>query len=63
MSPRSRARILGNLETIYREAYNRAKEAGDTARMLDHTQGAERAGIPQLRRNHVGTGIAPRAWD
>ena len=35
MSPRSRARILGNLETIYREAYNRAKEAGDTARMLD----------------------------
>jgi hypothetical protein len=35
MSPRPRARILANLETVYREAYNRAKEAGDTARMLD----------------------------
>jgi hypothetical protein len=35
MSPRPRARILANLETVYREAYNRAKEAGDTSRMLD----------------------------
>jgi hypothetical protein len=35
MSPRPRARVLGNLETVYREAYNRAKEAGDKARMLD----------------------------
>jgi hypothetical protein len=35
MSPRPRARILANLETVYREAYNRAKEAGDTTRMLD----------------------------
>jgi len=35
MSPRPRARILANLESIYREAYDRAKEAGDTARMLD----------------------------
>ncbi|HLB35415.1 MAG TPA: hypothetical protein VJL31_02475 [Gemmatimonadales bacterium] len=35
MSQRPRARILANLETVYREAYNRAKEAGDTARMLD----------------------------
>lgn len=35
MSPRPRARILANLETVYREAYNRAKEAGDKARMLD----------------------------
>jgi hypothetical protein len=35
MSPRPRGRILANLETVYREAYNRAKEAGDTARMLD----------------------------
>jgi hypothetical protein len=32
---RPRARILANLETVYREAYNRAKEAGDTSRMLD----------------------------
>jgi hypothetical protein len=35
MSPRARSRILANLETVYRDAYNRAKEAGDKARMLD----------------------------
>ncbi len=35
MSPRPRARVLANLETVYREAYNRAKEAGDKGRMLD----------------------------
>ena len=35
MSPRPRARVMANLEMIYREAYNRAKEAGDTTRMLD----------------------------
>ncbi len=35
MSPRSRERILGNLESIYREAYNRAKAANDQARMTD----------------------------
>ncbi len=35
MSPRSRDKILSNLETIYREAYGRAKAAGDEARMLD----------------------------
>jgi len=32
---RSRDRILGNLEAIYREAYERAEKAGDKARMLD----------------------------
>ena len=35
MSPRARSRILANLESVYREAYNRAKEAGDKVRMLD----------------------------
>ena len=35
MNVRSRKRILANLETIYREAYQRAKEAGDDDRMLD----------------------------
>lgn len=35
MSPRQRDRILTNLETIYREAYGRAKELGDEARMAD----------------------------
>jgi hypothetical protein len=35
MSPRSRDRILANLEAVYREAYQRAELAGDKARMLD----------------------------
>ncbi len=35
MSPRPRDRILANLEAIYREAYERAKAAGDQARMAD----------------------------
>ena len=35
MSPRSRDRILTNLEGIYREAYDRAEKAGDKQRMLD----------------------------
>ena len=35
MSPRPRERILNNLESIYREAYARAKEAGDEQRKLD----------------------------
>ncbi len=35
MSPRPRDRILANLEAIYREAYERAKSAGDAARMAD----------------------------
>ena len=33
--PRPRDRILNNLEAIYREAYDRAKAAGDERRMLD----------------------------
>jgi hypothetical protein len=35
MSPRPRERILGNLEAIYREAYERAKAAGDQTRMAE----------------------------
>ena len=35
MSPRSRDRILANLESIYREAYDRASKAGDQVRMAD----------------------------
>ena len=34
-SMRSRDRILTNLETIYRETYDRAKEAGEPERMSD----------------------------
>ncbi len=32
---RSRDRILGNLETIYRESYDRAKETADERRMVE----------------------------
>jgi hypothetical protein len=33
--PRPRDRILHNLESVYREAYERAKQAGDERRMAD----------------------------
>jgi hypothetical protein len=32
---RDRARILANLESIYRDSYERAQAGGDGARMLD----------------------------
>ena len=35
MNVRPRQRIFDNLEAIYREAYERAKGAGDEKRMLD----------------------------
>ena len=35
MTPRPRDRILANLEAVYRDAYARAQEAGDTSRMRD----------------------------
>jgi hypothetical protein len=35
MSPRQRQQILDNLDTVYREAFERAKKAGDERRMLD----------------------------
>jgi hypothetical protein len=35
MSPRSREKILTNLENVYREAYDRAKQADDAGRMMD----------------------------
>jgi hypothetical protein len=35
MSPRHRQQILDNLDVIYREAYDRAKKAGDERRMAD----------------------------
>ena len=34
-SMRPRDRILANLESIYRESYERARSAGETARMID----------------------------
>jgi uncharacterized protein YutE (UPF0331/DUF86 family) len=35
MTPRTKDRIMANLESIYREAYDRAGSAGDKSRMLD----------------------------
>ena len=35
MTPRQRDRILQNLESVYREAYERAKAANDAGRMAD----------------------------
>jgi hypothetical protein len=35
MSPRPRQQILDNLESVYREAYERAKAAKDERRMVD----------------------------
>ena len=35
MSPRTRDRILENLDAVYREAYDRAKNASDEPRMMD----------------------------
>ena len=36
---RSRDRILGNLESIYRESYERAKAAGEAGRMVELESG------------------------
>ena len=33
--PRQRQQILDNLDAVYREAYERAKQGGDERRMLD----------------------------
>ena len=35
MNPRPKERIMANLESIYREAYDRAGASGDKTRMLD----------------------------
>lgn len=39
---RSRERILANLEQLYRESYDRARESGDAARMTDLENGYTR---------------------
>ena len=35
MSPRPRSRILDNLDTVYREAYEKAREHQDAGRMAE----------------------------
>ena len=62
--PRPRDRILQNLEAIYRDAYDRAKAAGDQARMadLDAAYQREQLLLEVLLdiRDALTTGAAPR---
>ena len=62
--PRPRDRILQNLEAIYRDAYDRAKAAGDQARMadLDAAYQREQLLLEVLLdiRDAFTTGAAPR---
>ncbi len=62
--PRPRDRVLQNLEAIYREAYDRAKAAGDQARMadLDAAYQREQLLLEVLLdiRDALTTGAAPR---
>jgi hypothetical protein len=67
MSVRPRERILANLEAIYREAYERAKTAGDQIRMadLDASYQREQLLLEVLLdvRDAVQAGGAPVAGD
>ncbi|HEV8305357.1 MAG TPA: hypothetical protein VGQ25_10370 [Gemmatimonadales bacterium] len=64
MSLRHRQQILDNLDAIYREAYDRAKAAGDERRMadLDASYQREQLLLEVLLdiRDAVGTPSAPR---
>ena len=52
--PRSRDRVLGNLESIYREAYERAKAASDQVRMADIDAAYQREQLLlEIGRAHV----------
>lgn len=61
--PRPRDRVLQNLEAIYRDAYERAKTAGDQARMadLDAAYQREQLLLEVLLdiRDALTTGVAP----
>jgi hypothetical protein len=63
--PRPRDRVLQNLEAIYREAYDRAKAAGDQARMadLDAAYQREQLLLEVLLdiRDALSTGATPRS--
>jgi hypothetical protein len=48
MTGRPRERIFENLESIYREAYDRAKLAGDDKRMLDLDAAYRRSALEVL---------------
>ena len=62
--PRPRDRVLQNLDAIYRDAYERAKAAGDQARMadLDAAYQREQLLLEVLLdiRDELTAGAAPR---
>lgn len=59
--PRTRDRILANLEAVYREAYERARAAGDDARMaeLDSAYQREQLLLEVLLDIRDATGAPP----
>lgn len=73
MSPRNRQQILENLETVYREAYERAKAAKDEGRMADLDAAYQREqlllevlldirdGIHDAPKRDAGAGANPMA--
>ena len=63
---RPRERILQNLEAVYREAYDRAKTAGDERRMLDLDAAFQREQLLlevllDIRDSLAAAGSAPAA--
>ena len=73
MSPRHRQQILDNLESVYREAYDRAKKLGDERRMADLDAAYQREqlllevlldirdGLSSSKPKPEGTGVNPVA--
>lgn len=61
MSPRPRERILENLESVYREAYDRAKTAGDDRRMADLDAAFQREQLLLEVLLDIRDGLASRA--
>jgi len=57
---RPRARILGNLESVYREAYERAKAAGDERRMADLDSAYQREQLLLEVLLDIRDALAPR---
>jgi hypothetical protein len=65
VSPRPRQQILDNLDTVYREAYDRAKKANDERRMADLDAAYQREQLLlevllDIRDSLSGAGTAPK---
>jgi len=58
---RARERILENLESVYREAYDRAKAAGDERRMTDLDAAYQREQLLLEVLLDIRDGLAARA--